>query len=863
MPSQVSDQQLGDAVLESVQHGSFPQSEDVASAEVSSAALPKLLEVVGRAREDTRDQIRHVSREASSDVDGWIAQARKLQGDIKRSQETAQEIVKQAEASKGKTERVQDAASKVSFLHAEMSYNESLVRVVEQLQDISTLLDSAQDAAVHSHIIHALERLEDAEGAFRGLGPFENARVVGLLKTKADGLRSAIVENITEFWHGLVMVDTTEKKITLKGELERDTTVHMDTVVEALQKLGLLDKFIARLSRDFDSIIVSPRLTIGADQVVCALTIEGDDVQIVGHIGDMSVKAALEDLQAISEYLSTRLPPAIATPLSEKLIPIIASRLIHYWLLPTVPLSTEDVPDFQETLSLVLGLVEYFDELGWSGQKRLSDWVDQAAGIWLARQKEVAIARVQKLFPRRVQDKKSVERVETQIITRGDALHQSHNQQEPGKAEHDDDWGADWDEEESAKEEVKAAAEEIEEEDMSAWGVEDDEPEEPKEESKAEQPAEEDAEDWGADWGDEDASKPAPTETPSKFATTHNGNGNGNGHGIAPQKSAVDEVVTLRETYTVTAIPDSIIEIILQIVSDVGTLNSTELVKSVIAPASGALYTIPSLLLAMYRATAVMHYQRDIAANMLIYNDCTRLSDRIRALLQEQAENDKNSPLPKLLLPSIRLKPRLENDIKAIEGFGKRAYGREMESQRTIIRDHLDAAQGFSSCTNMPFASECDNAVMMTMDRIAAVKNDYAPILSHSALLQSLGSLVSTALSKFISDVEDMSDIAEDESKKLHGYCQSLSSLSSLFQSEDENGEVREMAHMYIPNWLKFQYLGEILDSSLADIRMFWVEGALSLEMDGEEVCDLIRALFAESEYRRKAIGDIRRQSSR
>lgn len=54
MADQVSDQQLGDAVLESVQHGSFPQSEHVASAQLSSATLPKLLEIVDKAREEKK-----------------------------------------------------------------------------------------------------------------------------------------------------------------------------------------------------------------------------------------------------------------------------------------------------------------------------------------------------------------------------------------------------------------------------------------------------------------------------------------------------------------------------------------------------------------------------------------------------------------------------------------------------------------------------------------------------------------------------------------------------------------------------------------------------------------------------------------
>ena len=628
--------------------------------------------------------------------------------------------------------------------------------------------------------------------------------------------------------------------------------------MQALTKLGLFDSFLTRLSRDFDKIIVAPRLVIGSDQVVSAIVMKGDDIRVAGHLTDMSVRATLEDIQAMAEYLSTRLPPAVATPLSEKLVPVIASRLISSWLRPAVPLSMDGVQDFQEILSLVLGLAEYFDELEWSGQNRLRDWVDKSAEIWLASRKEAAIATVQRLLPRRVQEKTTVERVETQMIIKGDGIL-------GGKEEQEEDWGAEWGDEEGEqtqeKKESKVQEEEedVEEEDMSAWGIDEEEEyqEQPNEQIKAEEKedaGEVDTEAWG--WGEDEEAQPAPPPLPATKAVSQHAS---NGPAIAPQKSTKE--VTLRETYTVTAIPDSIIEIIMHVVSDVGTLNQPELVTSAIAPASAGLYSIPSLLMAMYRATAATHYSKDVAGNMLIYNDCTRLSDRLRLFLQEQAANDTTSTLPQHLRPSIRLK--LDDDIKAIEAFGKRAYGREMESQRTIIRDLLDGAQGFQTCTTAPFAAECDNAIAMTIDRIGEVKQQWQNILSHSALLQSLGSIVSTALTKFVTDVEDMPDIAEDESRKLHGYCVSLSSLASLFQSNDNSGEARDMTGIYTPNWFKFQYLSEILDSSLADIKMFWSDGELKLEMEAEEVVDLIKALFAESEHRRKAIAEIRRTSIR
>jgi centromere/kinetochore protein ZW10 len=721
-----------------------------------------------------------------------------------------------------------------------------LAQVVEQLRDISTLLEAVQDAAVHGHVMHALERLEDGDAAFKSLGPFEHTRVVNVLKTKAGQLRAALVENITESWNGLLVVDSTERRSSLKDTIEREaSTIDINTVVEALTKLGLLEGFISRLSRDFDNIIVSPRLTIGTDQAVYDFEVEGDDIRITNPVSDMDVKATLEDIQEIAEYLSTRLPLSVAIPLSHKLVPAIANRLISNWLLPAVPLATDGVHDFQEILSLVLGLAEYFDELEWVGQERLRAWVDKSAEIWLARQKEVAIARVHHLCPKRVSEKKTVERVETQMVSRGDAV--LGEQEDNG-----DEWGAEWGEEEHPAEERNPPP--AEEEDMSAWD-EEEEPQESKSGSKAESKdnaEEEDLDAWG--WGDDEESQ-ATDHKPAKPPESTKVNGQTS---KAPQP-ATEKEVTLRETYTVTAIPDSIMDIIMQIVSDVGTLNQPDLVGSAIAPASVGLYTVPNLLMAMYRATAASHYSKDVAGNMLIYNDCTRLADRLRTFIREQNEADKSTSLPQRLRPSAGLK--LEDDINAIEGFGKRAYGREMESQRTIIRDLLDGAQSFQSCTRAPFAAECDNAIAMTIDRIEEVKRQWQNVLSHSALLQSLGSLVSTALTKFINDVEDMSDIAEDESKKLHGYCVSLSSLSSLFQTNNDSGEAQDMTSIYTPNWFKFQYLGEILDSSLADIRYFWTDGELKLEMEAEEVVDLIKALFAESEHRRKAIGEIRRTS--
>lgn len=54
MPPHTSDSKLGDAILQCVEHGAFPQDEDVASATVPISSLPELRELVVRAKEDAK-----------------------------------------------------------------------------------------------------------------------------------------------------------------------------------------------------------------------------------------------------------------------------------------------------------------------------------------------------------------------------------------------------------------------------------------------------------------------------------------------------------------------------------------------------------------------------------------------------------------------------------------------------------------------------------------------------------------------------------------------------------------------------------------------------------------------------------------
>jgi protein transport protein DSL1/ZW10 len=264
--------------------------------------------------------------------------------------------------------------------------------------------------------------------------------------------------------------------------------------------------------------------------------------------------------------------------------------------------------------------------------------------------------------------------------------------------------------------------------------------------------------------------------------------------------------------------------------------------------ASATLRSLPTLILAMFRATAPAYYSSVITSgNMHMYNDCMYMVEHLRDIAHSKSS------------------AQMLEDCDALERFAKSAYAREMDLQRTVLGDLLDGAQGFLNCTGFPYSAECENAVGSVIDRLRAVHEEWSSILSRSALLQSIGSLLSRVIEKIVKDVEEMEDISEAESQRLTAFCSQISALEDLFLSdrpaagEGADGESLPLTAVYVPNWLRFQYLSNILESSLVDIKYLWTEGELSLEFSADEVIELIEALFAESSHRRNAIAEIRR----
>lgn len=656
----------------------------------------------------------------------------------------------------------------------------------------------------------------------------------------------------------------------------------MQTLVAAVSKLQLLDNVLLPFCRDLEMLIVTPRLQVGTDGKVGSLEIEDDEIGVSGQSSDLSAEALFSDLDSVIAFLRTRLPSSVVGLVAEHLMPRLISKLISTWLASAIPEDLDGMEDFQDTMSLVQSFGNTLDSYKWPGQRDLIDWTRSIPNAWLRKRQETSLVQIRNLLFRGLGTIETVERVETQVLSQHDEVFAGTSG--------GDDWNAGWSDDESGSptkthpSSTSNAAGVEDEEDVSAWGLDDEKENGTGQDDQGNPPADVDADadawGWGDENEDEESKKSPPTSQPNSKRTQSNGLAR-----EAPERT--EREVTLREKYNITSLPKEILEMITRNISDAEKLETSDLAGSPVASAAPDLLSLPGLMLAMYRASASSSYASHPSGSMFLYNDSLWLAERL-----QQVHSHHTTRSEKHMRSRTGHNLNLDTHVVALESHGKRAYAKEMESQRTIITDLLDGAQGFVHCTEHPFNQECDIAIASTVDRLRDLHRQWKAVLSDSALLQSLGSLLSTVTDKIVVDIEDIPDISEPESQQLTAYCNRIAALEDLFlpmattsqpppprRTTDATTAAPQPSQrtdlhdpdppifpipipqtpLYAPHWLKFQYLTTILESPLVEIKDLWAtEGGLGLEFDTEEVVDLVVALFADTPHRRAAVAEIR-----
>ena len=615
------------------------------------------------------------------------------------------------------------------------------------------------------------------------------------------------------------------------------SNITTQSVLEAFERLGALEMATKAIYKNIDRVILEPITSHGLGKHAVSIRVDKGRLDISHVPEEKNVHNVLDSISSALDYLQWNLPESIEAAIASAIIPGLVSTLVTEWLSPCVPLELADMPELEALQTRVSTLAKKLSTSAWPGSQGLLDWVELAPRTWLTRRRMASLDRVRNALALKRGSSRQVERIERQVVSKQDGVFATDGD--------GDDWNTGWNDDNQIG--MQDTHSQTEEDDVSAWDFDaDDETDQHRTAGRTDIASDgqddESAEGWG--WDEDNPQKNRDSTPAMKNTNTKKLSRNGTNGDVLQGRE-----VTLRELYTVTDIPDHILDIISKDVQEATDVKDPKYsaLKNV-SPSSGLL-ALPTFVLGMFRATAPSYYASSLSnGNMHLYNDCMYIAERLRDA----------SSAPELA--------KIRSDCDSLEKFAKTAYGREMDVQRTILADLLDGSQGFTSCTQFPYSKQCEDAVKSVVDRIRQVYKEWSPILSHSALLQSIGSLLSKVIEKMIRDVEDMEDITEPESQRLASFCTQISDLGDLFVPAEQppsEAEAVPLTAVYVSNWLRFQYMANILESSLVDIKYLWTEGELSLEFSADEVIDMIRALFAESPNRRNAIADIRRSRSR
>ncbi|KAI1390878.1 uncharacterized protein F4822DRAFT_394691 [Hypoxylon trugodes] len=830
MPQSKGDQ-IGHALVEFSLHGTFPE-EDVSSRRISLQDLAPALKSLATAKTKLESDIHKINEETAPDVNQWVANAKSLEDDINRSRTWANDIVRRSQAPDVSGRTIQEAEDKVEFIRREAQYNQDVHHALKSIKRVNELLDQVEQARDERRILDSLHLLEKSWTALDAIPVSKSCRVMKILDLRAFELKSAVHDVFDHVWDSLVRIDTQDGNVAV-FESREDEQMSLADAVVGLKAYKEVDQRMTSFWHGLDEAIISPRTNIET-QEPRKIQAEISHLSLSGST-DKMITSLFSDLDQVMTYLSERLPEELVYSLSNVMMPDLIPRIIGTWLDTAVPASLRDMDEFQHITEAVKTFCARLHNLKFTGFQELQEWVGDAPKVWLSKCRETALDSVRIKLARGLGESKEVERVETQTVSRSEGKELAANG--VGPQGDDDGWGA-WDDGEESKPDSDPKPEENEDDGTDAWGwTEDDatgeQTEAPAEQPLTEPPAEDDsaeADAWG--WGEEDATDTSP-ENP---ATT------------TPSISNLQtRELTLKETYNISSMPESVLALVAAILEDAALLVGSD--GNPMATAAGGLFSLPTLVLAMFRAVSPYYYSLNTGGNMFLYNDATYLSERLSDFIKNWKAREDLTPRAIAML-------RLDNEIKALQSFATRAYSSEISTQKTVLRDLLGGSQNLLQQDGLS-TSDLEAQVDGATGHVRALAATWSNILSKSAWSQTVGSLVDIVASKLVADVMDLAGIGQDEAFNIASLIARITELDDLFLPSDAPRDAVPSTAEYAASWLRLKYLSEVLQSNLQDVRYLWMESELSLYFTVDEVVELIGLSFVDNARTREVVREI------
>jgi len=214
--------------------------------------------------------------------------------------------------------------------------------------------------------------------------------------------------------------------------------------------------------------------------------------------------------------------------------------------------------------------------------------------------------------------------------------------------------------------------------------------------------------------------------------------------------------------------------------------------------------------------------------------------------------------LQKHSLTFIDLVPRLRE-------VGANVLLASMKRQREQLRQILTTAGFISLSSDRRLPSGAEQSIKQLVHHLSHLQRVWQPVLPPSIYAKCLGTLLNSALEELIQHITGLEDISADMAEQLVSLLNQLvTKAPAVFGPVKgkvlETGPSPHDVIRFVRRWSKFKELILVLGTSLREIDERWAggKGPLAVEFPPEEVKQLIRALFQNTERRAALLARIK-----
>jgi hypothetical protein len=288
---------------------------------------------------------------------------------------------------------------------------DATISILLQLQQWVQVVDAIESALERNRLDSVRQLLLMANNLLSNLE--KQTRMISILPkmlARRDLLGASINDAFVAQWDGMITIDANKEGTTLAitDDTNGKSPNHvanqkkgLTAIVTNLQELDILESGVSRLSESLIERFIRPLLkenyTITASP---AFLIKQESVS-------RSPDTTFKYLALLVMHLSTALPQTVLNILIPTLCPVLINNILTF--LPAhVPTLVMDLPKFDTLLDAVTHFDTLLVNLGWISSTPLSKWVSDAPRIWFANRQATFLLETRLLVLREWKNQKNV-----------------------------------------------------------------------------------------------------------------------------------------------------------------------------------------------------------------------------------------------------------------------------------------------------------------------------------------------------------------------------------------------------------------------------------------------------------------------